>query len=77
MSLAKIFTSGNSQAVRLPKEFRFSSTVVNIEKIGNSIVLSPPTNSWDALVDACGTFPTDIFNTLPDDLPVQERPPIV
>jgi antitoxin VapB len=37
--MTKVFTSGNSQAVRLPKEFRFSSKQVTIEKRGDEIVL--------------------------------------
>ena len=41
METAKVFTSGNSQAVRLPKEYRFNSDEVYIKKFGNSIILSP------------------------------------
>lgn len=39
VTMTTVFTSGNSQAVRLPKEFRFSSKQVSIEKRGDEIVL--------------------------------------
>lgn len=46
MPTAKIFKNGRSQAVRLPKEFRFDVEEVYIEKIGNKVVLSPKPDSW-------------------------------
>ncbi len=39
MAIAKVFQSGNSQAVRLPKQFRLSSTEVEIFRRGDEIVL--------------------------------------
>ncbi|MBR1496094.1 MAG: AbrB/MazE/SpoVT family DNA-binding domain-containing protein [Oscillospiraceae bacterium] len=41
METAKIFTSGRSQAVRIPKEYRFSSKEVYINKIGDALILTP------------------------------------
>ena len=41
MDTAKIFKTGRSQAVRLPKRYRFSSSEVAIRKEGNSVILSP------------------------------------
>ena len=41
LSTAKIFTTGRSQAVRLPKAFRFDTDEVTIEKVGNAVVLRP------------------------------------
>jgi antitoxin VapB len=41
MAIAKLFKSGGSQAVRLPKEFRFKGTEVTIEKQGDAVVLKP------------------------------------
>jgi antitoxin VapB len=38
---AKIFTTGRSQAVRLPKAYRFDTTEVFIEKVGNTVILRP------------------------------------
>ena len=41
MKTAKVFTHGNSQAVRLPKEFRFEAVEVYIEKSGDAVILTP------------------------------------
>jgi antitoxin VapB len=53
MDTAKIFWSGRSQAVRLPKEYRFTSSEVRIRRQGNAVVLEPIQKDWawlDALV---------------------------
>ena len=41
MAIAKVFTSGRSQAVRIPKEFRFDEDEVYINRIGNMVTLTP------------------------------------
>ena len=43
---AKIFQSGNSQAIRLPKEYRFESDSVKINRIGNVLVIVPNDDPW-------------------------------
>lgn len=43
---AKVFQSGNSQAIRLPKEYRISSNTVNLNRIGNAIVITPKDDPW-------------------------------
>ena len=43
MTIAKLFNSGGSQAVRLPKEFRMSGTEVSIRKVGHAVVIEPLT----------------------------------
>lgn len=43
---AKVFKSGNSQAIRLPKEYRLDVDSVQINKIGNLLVLIPKDNPW-------------------------------
>ena len=46
---AKLFKNGRSQAVRLPKEFRFKGTEVKIRKEGNKVILEPAeTSEWPA-----------------------------
>ena len=53
METAKVFWSGRSQAVRLPKEFRFDSAEVHIRRHGNAVILEPVMHDWawlDALV---------------------------
>jgi antitoxin VapB len=45
--IARIFQNGRSQAVRLPKEFRFKDSEVIIRKEGTNVILSPHQKSWD------------------------------
>ncbi|QAR33499.1 antitoxin [Geovibrio thiophilus] len=47
MSYAKVFKSGNSQAVRLPKEYSFDVDKVRIKKIGNMIILVSEGDVWE------------------------------
>lgn len=53
MAKAKLFTTGGSQAVRLPAEFRFDGTEVDIRRdpVTGDVVLSKSTGSWDAYFD--------------------------
>lgn len=48
MDIAKLFRNGRSQAVRLPKEYRFDDTEVYIKKIGEVVLLIPKDKSWQA-----------------------------
>ena len=56
MNTAKLFKNGQSQAVRLPKEFRFKGDEVFIKKFGNAVVLLPEKNSWHTLVASLERF---------------------
>ena len=57
MPAAKLFIHGGSQAVRLPKEFRFEGTEVHVRRVGNEVVLSAvPLVGPDALIDALLAF---------------------
>jgi antitoxin VapB len=58
---AKLFKNGESQAVRLPKEFRFEGSEVLIKRVGNAVMLLPVTRSWDSLVDSLSKFPADFM----------------
>ena len=51
---AKLFWTGNSQAVRLPKEFRFEGKMVNICKQGKQVIIEPIVNDWAWLDDVQG-----------------------
>ncbi len=75
MKTAKLFQTGRSQAVRLPKDFRFDGSQVYIKKIGSAVVLLPDADSWDILFDACNEFSKDfmIERNQPEN---QERPAI-
>jgi len=69
---AKVFTTGRSQAVRLPKAFRFASSEVFIHQEGDKVILSEKPESWDMFfADKQG--PTADFMEDVTDLPVQER----
>ena len=71
MDTAKIFWSGRSQAVRLPKEFRFDTSEVRIRKRGTAVILEPVVENWawlDATVDA------DFESAATEEPPAQERP---
>jgi antitoxin VapB len=57
MNVAKLFTHGGSQAVRLPKEFRFEGTEVHVRRVGNEVVLSAqPPADLQAMLDALDDF---------------------
>ena len=57
MSVAKLFNHGGSQAVRLPKEFRFEGKEVHVRRVGEDVVLSPrPPATWEALAAALQAF---------------------
>ena len=64
--------SGNSQAVRLPKEYRFSGKEVVIRRVGNAIVLLPKDDPWEVMFGAVQEFPEDFVLTRQQP-PVQER----
>lgn len=73
MTTARVFQSGNSQAVRLPKEFRFKSKDVEIFQRGDEIVLREKRYvPADALTIFSG-FPEDFMQEGRQDSPSQER----
>jgi antitoxin VapB len=70
--LAKVFQNGRSQAVRLPKECRVDTDEVYIEKVGNSLVITPKEKSkWDVMRNALDDL--EEFDFQRDQPPVQER----
>ncbi len=62
MKTAKIFKNGQSQAVRLPVEFRFNATEVYIHKVGTAVILVPKSAPWQNLQDALSMFSDDFFD---------------
>ena len=58
---AKLFENGRSQAVRLPKEYRFEGTEVRINKIGDIIILVPIKSKWDSFMKAVDMFSDDFL----------------
>jgi antitoxin VapB len=59
LDTAKLFTNGRSQAVRLPKEYRFEGSEVFIKKVGNAVLLLPCHEPWQVLLDSLNQFPDD------------------
>ena len=59
MATAKLFQNGQSQAVRLPKEFRFEGDRVYIQRVGNAVILLPYAAPWDTLFDSLEQFSED------------------
>ncbi len=62
MKTAKLFKNGESQAVRLPKEFRFAGDQVFIKRAGSAVVLFPTVSSWDPLFESLEKFPPDFMD---------------
>lgn len=70
--IAKLFQNGGSQAVRLPAEYRIDGEEVQIEKIGNTLVLRPLKHSWTDFFTDPNTVPDDFLQDRNDEQP-QER----
>lgn len=73
MNTAKIFWSGRSQAVRLPKDFRFNTETVQIRRHGNSIILEPIAENWAWLDAVCGQLDPDFVRAANEQPEEQER----
>lgn len=73
METAKIFTNGGSQAVRLPKDCRFMTDEVLVNRIGDVVVLIPKSEKWNSLLEGMDMFTDDFLRENMEDLPVQER----
>jgi antitoxin VapB len=58
---AKVFTTGRSQAVRLPKEFRFKEGEVGINRIGDLVILYPRKKGWEVLEKSLEAFTGDFM----------------
>ncbi len=74
METAKLFTNGGSQAVRLPKNYRFDDDEVLINRIGNVVILLPKNDPWRTSILGLSMFSEDFMEAY-GDLPVQERIP--
>ena len=74
MMTAKLFENGRSQAVRLPKEYRFEGDEVSINKIGDVVVLIPKGNKWAGLLNSLDLFSDDFMaDGREQPMNVQER----
>ena len=73
MHTAKIFWSGRSQAVRLPKDFRFDSDEVRIRRHGAAVILEPMTEDWAWLDAIAGNLDADFAASTEEKPPPQKR----
>ncbi len=74
--VTRVFQSGNSQAVRLPREFRLDEEEVFIRKEGNTILITPRPKTWEGFLQGCEPL-SDDFSTEGAALPKDtERKPL-
>ena len=73
MICTKVFTSGNSQAVRIPKEFHIDFSELCIKKIGSSIILTPKESNWENLERSLSEFSDDFMTEGRSQPAMQER----
>lgn len=59
METAKLFENGRSQAVRLPKDYRFTGNEVNVNKIGDVVIIMPKKSKWASFAKAIDMFTDD------------------
>lgn len=74
METAKVFWSGRSQAVRLPKEYRFDTDKVRIRRHGQAVILEPLPNDWAWLDEVIGPVDADFIEPVNEGPGEQQRP---
>jgi antitoxin VapB len=74
MKTARLFRNGQSQAVRLPKEFRFHGDFVYIQRVGDYVVLVPGQDPWESMFEATSRF-TEDFMAVRDEGAQPDREP--
>jgi antitoxin VapB len=73
MTITQVFQSGNSQAVRIPREFQFDVAEVEIERHGNELILRPSPRNLSAAFAALTELPESFFDESRQDTPPQTR----
>lgn len=73
MATARVFKSGNSQAVRLPKQFRFRGQEVEIFRRGNEVVMRERNEGMARVFDILASLPEDALVERPADPPPRRR----
>lgn len=74
METARVFWSGRSQAVRLPKDYRFEGKEVRIRRHGATIILEPIPTDWAWLDALAGPIDADFQQAATEQPAMQERP---
>jgi len=73
MMSSKVFTSGNSQAIRLPKEFQVEDKELFIQRVGKSIILFPKENPWENFENSLTEFTSDFMRDGRNQPEMQKR----
>ena len=73
LETAKIFTNGGSQAIRLPKRYRFNAEEVFVNQIGNIVMLIPKDDRWQSMLSSLDLFTDDFLADGVESLPLEER----
>lgn len=74
MQTAKVFTSGRSQAIRIPKEFRFDGEEVFINRVGDAIILTPIGKARDVYRKGVSGFSADFLaDGRPEQFPTERE----
>jgi antitoxin VapB len=73
MLTSKVFTSGNSQAIRLPKEYQVKDKELFIQKIGRAIILFPKNNPWESFEKSLSEFSDDFMSNGREQPEMQKR----
>jgi len=71
---AKVFWSGRSQAVRLPRAYRLNSSEVRIRRHGSALILEPVATDWSWLDGLPGAFSNDAADAALEPVECQQRP---
>lgn len=73
MQTVRVFQSGNSQAIRIPREFALDESEMYIQKVGNSLILTSMKDHWSSLKASLSIFSDDIFNKGREQPKMQRR----
>ena len=73
MLTSKVFTSGNSQAIRLPKEYQVKDKELFIQKIGRTIILFPKKDPWESFEKSLSEFSDDFMSNGREQPEIQKR----
>lgn len=73
MKVAKVFSNGGSQAIRLPKDYRFEDSEVLVNQIGGAVIILPKNDPWAPMMESLDLFTDDFLNERPKDSLPQER----
>ena len=73
LETAKIFTNGGSQAIRLPRRYRFNAKEVFVNQIGNVVMLIPKDDHWQGMLASLNLFTDDFLAEEVEPLPLEER----